>query len=256
MTLPSLAAFEPTAVNLTLKKSALEKLDAIDVATHPLRTLENIAKYFEKIQYFTLIAYDYKGEEYGLEVHDSESFLVSAKNVVEEGMAVMLRATEQGRDVVVDSRVYVLNPTTGLQERYIPMFDLALPSNSPGGLRKALKGNGALNFYACLGQSTVNFDIYNSGRSWHAYNPNVLLERKDWLKFMYGLLVLTPIPNDYLITADGNSWSWQYGESCPVADTRWVGHNLLNNSARLRLTCTNPHYLQVPTLAPNPAVGE
>ncbi|WP_293796363.1 hypothetical protein [uncultured Pantoea sp.] len=63
----------------------------------------------------------------------------------------------------------------------------------------------------------MRFDIYDSGRSIHAYGTK-LLSTPQWINFMGFLLLL----ND------------KSGEK--VVDTRWIGHRLMSGFASLRVT--------------------
>lgn len=69
---------------------------------------------------------------------------------------------------------------------------------------------------------------FSSGRSFHGYGEDLLIER-DWIKFM-GLLLLANRPRLE-----------------PTVDPRWIGHRLLAGYAALRWTRNTSHYLVPPS---------
>lgn len=73
----------------------------------------------------------------------------------------------------------------------------------------------------------MRFDIYDSGRSIHAYGTK-LLNTAQWISFMGSLLLL----ND------------KSGEK--VVDTRWVGHRLMSGFASLRVTNNSGKHKSAP----------
>lgn len=80
------------------------------------------------------------------------------------------------------------------------------------------------------------FQIYSSGRSYHAYG-NRLLDNRDWIKFMGSLLLLNK-PGVY-----------------KIIDDRWIGHRILAGYAALRWSNNSSHYKKIPSrvgyLSPN-----
>ncbi|MDF7631223.1 hypothetical protein PUG46_18360 [Erwiniaceae bacterium L1_55_4] len=73
----------------------------------------------------------------------------------------------------------------------------------------------------------MRFDIYDSGRSIHAYGTK-LLNTPQWISFMGFLLLL----ND------------KSGEK--IVDTRWVGHRLMSGFASLRVTNNSGKHKSAP----------
>ncbi|CAI2418528.1 Uncharacterised protein [Serratia proteamaculans] len=74
----------------------------------------------------------------------------------------------------------------------------------------------------------ITFNIYNSGRSIHAYGTK-LLSQNQWINFM-----------GYLILLNKKS-----GEK--VTDVRWIGHRLMSGYSSLRITNNTNKYKAVPT---------
>ncbi len=74
----------------------------------------------------------------------------------------------------------------------------------------------------------MSFNIYNSGRSYHAYG-NRLLNHDDWLRFMGSLLLLNKPSGFKLI------------------DERWVGHRIMAGYSALRWSCNTKQYKKIPT---------
>lgn len=72
------------------------------------------------------------------------------------------------------------------------------------------------------------FNIYESGRSFHAYG-NRLLTHDEWLQFMGSLLLLNK-PSGY-----------------KLIDERWVGHRIMGGYSALRWSKNTPHYKKFPT---------
>lgn len=74
----------------------------------------------------------------------------------------------------------------------------------------------------------ITFNIYNSGRSIHAYGTK-LLTQNQWVNFM-----------GYLILLNNKS-----GEK--VTDVRWIGHRLMSGYSSLRITNNTNKYKAMPT---------
>lgn len=74
----------------------------------------------------------------------------------------------------------------------------------------------------------MEFRIYNSGRSFHAYGDR-LLSHQDWIKFMGSLLLLN-LPG-----------------GIKIIDDRWVGHRILAGYSALRWSKNTSRYKKYPT---------
>lgn len=74
----------------------------------------------------------------------------------------------------------------------------------------------------------MHFQIYSSGRSYHAYGSK-LLNESDWIKFMGSLLLLN-VPG-----------------SSKIIDDRWVGHRILAGYSSLRWSKNTSQYKKYPT---------
>lgn len=74
----------------------------------------------------------------------------------------------------------------------------------------------------------MEFQIYSSGRSYHAYG-NRLISGQEWIKFMASLLLLN-LPG-----------------GAKIIDDRWVGHRILAGYSSLRWSKNSNHYKRFPT---------
>lgn len=74
----------------------------------------------------------------------------------------------------------------------------------------------------------MQFQIYSSGRSYHAYGDR-LLSSTEWIKFMGSLLLLN-IPG-----------------TSKIIDDRWVGHRILAGYSSLRWSKNTSQYKKYPT---------
>jgi len=74
----------------------------------------------------------------------------------------------------------------------------------------------------------MDFSIFNSGRSYHAYGHKILTTQ-NWIKFMGSLL---------LINSPG---------SARIIDDRWIGHRLMAEYAALRWSKNSSQYKKFPT---------
>lgn len=74
----------------------------------------------------------------------------------------------------------------------------------------------------------LGFNIYASGRSFHAYG-NRLLTHNEWIQFMGSLLLLNK-PSGY-----------------KLIDERWVGHRIMAGYSALRWSKNTSHYKKFPT---------
>ncbi len=101
---------------------------------------------------------------------------------------------------------------------HIPMIDFG------GRNQKTLN---LKSLHALQSHWSMEFAIYNSGRSFHAYGDRLLPE-DEWIKFMGSLLLLN-----------------EPGAS-RILDTRWVGHRLLAGYSALRWSCNTRQYKRYP----------
>lgn len=102
--------------------------------------------------------------------------------------------------------------------RHIPMLDF----------RGMTKGQLSAILEIFPSNYTDDLQVYQSGRSYHAYFSQ-LLTRSQWIKFM-GSSLLCNSPTDD-----------------SVVDQRWVGHRLIAGYSALRWSCNTPHYKAYPT---------
>ena len=105
------------------------------------------------------------------------------------------------------------------QTYHIPMIDFGYKGNSPTESQTLKEFSAFWN---------MNFHIYDSGRSYHAYG-NRLLTTEQWYQFMGSLLLLNKPSGGRLI------------------DERWIGHRIMGGYAALRWSKNTSHYKKYPT---------
>jgi hypothetical protein len=147
---------------------------------------------------------------------DRESFRAPVATVDAAWLARELAALAPDQELALESRVRL-----GGALHHIPMLDFI--GMAHGQLKSVME---------VLPQYPVRqAQIYNSGRSFHAYFP-LLITAREWVRFMASaLLCNTP--------------------SRPrVVDQRWIGHRLLGGYGALRWSCNTRHYRKLPERVP------
>ena len=71
--------------------------------------------------------------------------------------------------------------------------------------------------------------IFDSGRSYHGYIPQ-LLKKSEWIAFLGKLLLVNPPPH----------------RGGPIVDARWIGHSIVNQFSALRWSWNTSMYLGIP----------
>jgi len=125
----------------------------------------------------------------------------------------LLSSLEQDKDLAIHSVINVDDKVL-----HIPMIDFGMKNISDFSIPPIKK---------FIEYWDMDFAIFSSGRSYHAYG-NRLLPEKDWIKFMGSLLLLNE--------PGGRK----------VIDTRWIGHRILAGYSALRLSCNALQYKSYP----------
>ncbi|EOD4079949.1 hypothetical protein ACOHX9_000714 [Yersinia enterocolitica] len=141
-------------------------------------------------------------------------FWVPVPQLNENTLLNMLMSLEPECELAMHSKVVIDNNSF-----HIPMIDFGSKGSSPAA-SETLK---ELCRYWNMG-----FNIYESGRSFHAYG-NRLLTHAEWLQFMGSLLLLNR-PSGY-----------------KLIDERWVGHRIMGGYSALRWSKNTSHYKRFPT---------
>ncbi|MGJ0194323.1 hypothetical protein ACR6A7_18530 [Pantoea sp. RRHST58] len=128
---------------------------------------------------------------------------VSKKNLNHEKIEEIISSLDASEELSVLSKINV-NGTI----YHLPMIDFLSKKRSSKSIDLSYELSHAWN---------MNLNIYDSGRSIHAYGTH-LLTLSQWIKFMGYLLLLNE----------------KSGEK--VIDVRWIGHRLMSGFASLRIT--------------------
>lgn len=141
-------------------------------------------------------------------------FLLPISQINENVLLDMLLSLEPEYELAMHSKIIVGNTIY-----HFPMIDFGSKGSSP----TASETIRELCRYWNMG-----FNIYESGRSFHAYG-NRLLSHEEWLQFMGSLLLLNK-PSGY-----------------KLIDERWVGHRIMGGYSALRWSKNTSHYKRFPT---------
>lgn len=132
----------------------------------------------------------------------------------ENTLLEMLLTLEPNFELAMHSKVIISGNTY-----HFPMIDFGSKGSSPAA-SETLKE-------LCRHWS-MGFNIYESGRSFHAYG-NRLLTHELWLQFMGSLLLLNK-PSGY-----------------KLIDERWIGHRIMAGYSALRWSKNTSQYKKFPT---------
>jgi|GEM_PF-347619 len=141
-------------------------------------------------------------------------FSINAQSFMEIDLPNLLFDLEENYELAFCSTVNSFGQTL-----HLPMIDFSLKSH-PSHLLYIMQE-------VCKYWS-ISFNLYSSGRSYHAYG-NRLLTHDDWVKFMASLLLINKPSGLKLI------------------DERWIGHRILGGYAALRWSKNTSHYKKFPT---------
>lgn len=144
---------------------------------------------------------------------EREVFELPLYNLDKSSLFDMLMDLDDTQELSLNSNIQTLN-----SKLHLPLIDF-------GGKDSKLLESTFKEFCTLW---DMNFQIYSSGRSYHAYG-NKLLSESDWIKFM-GSLLLINIPG-----------------SSKIIDDRWIGHRILAGYSSLRWSKNTSHYKKYPT---------
>jgi hypothetical protein len=144
---------------------------------------------------------------------DRVRFNVSIEEVTLGWLKRQLECLEPVQELALESRVLLDG-----NARHIPMLDF----------RGMTKGQLTAIMEIFPSSYAKGVHVYRSGRSYHAYFPQLLSTRR-WIKFM-GSALLCNSPS-----------------GASVVDQRWIGHRLIGGYAALRWSFNTPHYKGYPT---------
>lgn len=143
-----------------------------------------------------------------------ETMHLAVSELNEDVFLQMIMNLPQDFELAFHSRVITMG-----QLYHIPMIDFGHKGSSP--VESQL-----LKEFSSYWR--MNFNIYNSGRSYHAYG-NRLLTTQEWYQFMGSLLLLNKPSGFKLI------------------DERWIGHRIMGGYSALRWSKNTSHYKKFPT---------
>ncbi|MBG3014551.1 hypothetical protein [Proteus faecis] len=146
---------------------------------------------------------DYRFEFYLPIINLNENTLVDILISMDKGMELAMHSK-----IILDGNVY-----------HFPMIDFGTKCTNPVASETIKE--------LCR-YWNMAFNIYASGRSFHAYG-NRLLTQDEWLQFMGSLLLLNK-PSGY-----------------KLIDERWVGHRIMGGYSALRWSKNTSHYKKFPT---------
>ena len=182
---------------------------------HPALLLEKFCRRHSEIERLELSVYSYRPQT----IEDERrTFRINAQDL-RSRFQIEQSSLDHDQEIAFHSRVWVRRGWT--QRLYhIPMIDFGSDINDQDINRLVELSDD----FGC-----DEFEIFNSGRSFHFYGLTLLTQRQ-WTRFM-GRILLLNIPG-----------------ASNLVDTRWVGHRLMAGYSALRWTKNTAHYKQRPQL--------
>lgn len=185
------------------------------INNHPRFIVHKLIELYGNEMIFEFSYYSYKRDT----IEDIRSvFTVDAKNVDDDYLVNICKATPLGHNLAFHSTVYFKNGDI----KHIPMVDLA--TRGIGVISKVLN--------VLPSELASQMVWYESGRSFHGYGT-FLIQQDAWVKLM-GRFLLVNQPQQHA-----------------VVDPRWIGHRLIAGYSALRWTKNTEDYIQVPKLVKN-----
>lgn len=185
-------------------------------STHPILIVYDLIGALGEDYTFNFSRYFYRPQS---PLDEREVFSVLGADINDEWLTRQLSQLREGWELALNSEV--IDPRN--RRFHIPMIDF-YGRRTDFMLSPYFRAMVGHRFHSMM-------NIFDSGRSYHAYAP-ILMSNKEWLAFMGALLLLT-LP-----------------DSPPVVDVRWVGHRLIGGYSALRWSCNSSHYLAFPKLVP------
>ena len=182
------------------------------LSRHPICWVKEVLNgYLNCSIHLNLSRYSYEPQSFR---DERQELSISASELTESYLLAELINLESDCELAFHSKLY-LNSTV----MHLPMIDFGSKGAEPSasGVLKEL-----CNYWG------MGFNIFSSGRSYHAYG-NKLLDHQQWLQFMGSLLLLNK-PSGY-----------------KLIDERWVGHRIMGGYSALRWSKNTSHYKKFPT---------
>ncbi len=184
---------------------------------HPLSWIKNVLSYcisnglVSNSISITLSKYRYHPQSFA---DERKVFSLPIWQLTENNILDIFSSLEYGEELAFHSQFFDFGSTY-----HLPLIDF-------GNVDRGVIDHSTLRDLAA--HWNLSFNIYNSGRSYHAYG-NRLVNSNEWIKFMGSLLLLNKPSGFKLI------------------DERWVGHRIMAGYAALRWSYNTTHYKKLPT---------
>jgi len=141
---------------------------------------------------------------------------VSASEINSDWLESELHSLGERQELAINSITMIKN-----RKYHIPMIDFMCKELSGTDMFDRMR-------YYLPHKIITNMAIYHSGTSYHAYS-NTLITPKEWLDFMYRLLLVNRPHEDEII------------------DSRWIAHRLMGGYGSLRWSNNSSLYKGSPT---------
>lgn len=146
-------------------------------------------------------------------IDDRSIFSVQSWYLTDEYLVNIFNSLNNGEELAFHSQIFDFG-----RQYHFPLIDF-------GNVDRGVIDSSVLRDLSSHWQ--LNFNIYNSGRSYHAYGDR-LINHDEWIKFMGSLLLLNKPSGFKLI------------------DERWVGHRIMAGYSALRWSFNTNHYKRIP----------
>jgi len=167
---------------------------------------------------FHLSKYKYVADS----LFDEREFIsVRATELTESWLESAINSLDPEYELALHSKVLIRNRTY-----HIPMIDFSISGSFTTEAVNRMR-------YFLPKNVMLNMEIYDSGRSFHAYSTT-LIQPKKWIEFMGRLLLINSRKDQHIV------------------DTRWVGHRLIGGFSSLRWSNNTNQYLGLPRRIPFP----
>ena len=168
--------------------------------------------YISNSSSFTFSKYTYLPQSF---IDERNVFTVNSWYLNDENLMNIINSLGQGEELAFHSQIFDFG-----KQYHLPLIDF-------GNVDRGIMDSSVLRDLAS--HWNLSFNIYNSGRSYHAYG-NRLVSNDEWLKFMGSLLLLNKPSGFKLI------------------DERWVGHRIMAGYSALRWSLNTSQYKKIPEL--------
>jgi hypothetical protein len=180
-----------------------------DFSKHPIEVLPLLRRKYGKNLELSFSRYWYLPQS---RQDPRETFQVRIGEVTQSWLAKELSNLSKGQELAFESRARL-----GNLRLHLPMLDFK--GMLAGQLRAVME------IFPDLVDRKIF--VYFTGRSFHAYFPE-LISHRDWVRFMGSALLCNTPRNP------------------GVVDQRWIGHRLIAGYSALRWSCNSKHYKRFP----------